>query len=65
VPGYGAQGGTAADVAAVFRAGTGAIVNSSRAILYAYRKRSGTWLEAAVAEASAMKQALWEVSRRE
>ena len=65
VPGYGAQGGSAADVAAVFVGGTGAIVNSSRAILYAYRKRSGTWSEAAVSEACAMKQALWEVSRRE
>jgi orotidine-5'-phosphate decarboxylase len=35
VPGYGAQGGAAADVATAFRAdGTGAIVNSSRAILF-------------------------------
>lgn len=63
VPGYGAQGGTAADVAAVFSGGTGAVVNSSRAILYAYRNRGGTWAEAAAAEASAMKHALWEVSR--
>ncbi len=37
VPGYGAQGATAADVAACFKPdGTGAIVNASRSILYAY-----------------------------
>ncbi len=39
VPGYGAQGATAADLAAAFQGGTGAVVNSSRAILYAYRDR--------------------------
>jgi orotidine-5'-phosphate decarboxylase len=39
VPGYGAQGGTAADVAAAFDAdGTGAIVNNSRGLTFAYRK---------------------------
>ena len=39
VPGYGAQGGTAADAAVNFDAnGLGAIVNSSRAILTAYKK---------------------------
>ncbi len=37
VPGLGAQGGTAHDVAAAFLPdGTGAFVNSSRAIMYAY-----------------------------
>jgi orotidine-5'-phosphate decarboxylase len=41
VPGYGAQGGRAADVQACFNAdGYGAIVNSSRAILYAYRQQA-------------------------
>jgi orotidine-5'-phosphate decarboxylase len=41
VPGYGAQGAGAADVQACFDAhGYGAIVNSSRAILYAYRHES-------------------------
>ena len=35
VPGYGAQGGTAADVVAAFRAdGSGAVVNASRSINY-------------------------------
>jgi orotidine-5'-phosphate decarboxylase len=38
VPGVGAQGATAADVAAAFdRSGLGALVNSSRGILYAFR----------------------------
>jgi orotidine-5'-phosphate decarboxylase len=38
VPGYGAQGGTAADVARAFKPdGTGAIINSSRAILQAHK----------------------------
>ncbi len=39
VPGYGAQGGTAADCAAAFDGkGEGAVVNSSRGILFAWRK---------------------------
>lgn len=38
VPGFGAQGASAADAAAAFDAdGVGAVVNSSRQILYAYR----------------------------
>jgi orotidine-5'-phosphate decarboxylase len=40
VPGYGAQGGTADDVAAAFDAnGLGAVVNSSRGIIFAYRRK--------------------------
>lgn len=39
VPGFGAQGGTARDVAAAFDdRGRGAIVNSSRGIIFAYRR---------------------------
>lgn len=39
VPGYGAQGGTADDVKAAFNAGgRGAIVSSSRGIIFAYEK---------------------------
>lgn len=34
VPGYGAQGGTAGDVAGAFRDGVGAVVSSSRALTY-------------------------------
>lgn len=39
VPGYGAQGGTAADVAKAFKAdGTGAIINAGRSIIFAYNQ---------------------------
>ncbi len=39
VPGYGAQGGGAADVVGAFdENGLGAIINSSRAVMYAYKK---------------------------
>lgn len=39
VPGFGSQGGTAADVAAAFdENGLGAVVNNSRGILFAYQK---------------------------
>lgn len=41
IPGYGAQGGTAADVTAAFRKdGSGAVVNASRTILGAWKKAS-------------------------
>jgi len=43
VPGYGAQGGGAADVAPAFdEKGLGAIINSSRGIMCAWKKESGT-----------------------
>jgi orotidine-5'-phosphate decarboxylase len=59
VPGYGAQGAGADDIAGMFDAqGTGAVVNSSRAVLYAYRKRAGLhWREAARCEVQEMKAA--------
>ncbi|MDR1611394.1 MAG: orotidine-5'-phosphate decarboxylase [Planctomycetota bacterium] len=42
VPGYGAQGGTAADVVPAFRAdGSGAIVSASRSVLGAWKKEGG------------------------
>lgn len=41
VPGYGAQGGTAADVALYLEHGNGGIVNSSRGILLAWQKQAG------------------------
>lgn len=57
VPGFGAQGGTAADVAAAFDAdGLGAIINNSRGIIFAhsrepYRSQFGEsrWQEAVAA----------------
>ena len=40
VPGFGAQGGTAADVAGAFdQRGLGAIINNSRGIIFAYRRK--------------------------
>ena len=55
VPGYGSQGGTAADVGAAFDArGGGAIINNSRGIIFAFRRGryaerfgSSRWQEAA------------------
>jgi orotidine-5'-phosphate decarboxylase len=66
IPGYGAQGATAADIAAMFDAeGTGAVVNSARAILYAYKKApSKYWVDAARDEAASMKAALWHAACR-
>ena len=56
VPGYGTQGGTAADTAAAFDAeGLGAIINNSRGLTFAYRlpafARFGADWQAAIAEA--------------
>jgi orotidine-5'-phosphate decarboxylase len=52
VPGYGAQGGTAADTAAAFDAlGLGAVVNSSRGITFAYDPNESRWEERVVAAA--------------
>ncbi len=50
LPGYGAQGATAADVAEAFLAGgSGALVASSRAVAFAYREKGAPahWREAA------------------
>lgn len=41
IPGYGAQGGKATDVAMYLNNGNGGVVNSSRAILLAYKKQEG------------------------
>ncbi|KAB7788356.1 orotidine-5'-phosphate decarboxylase [Bifidobacterium cebidarum] len=50
VPGYGAQGGTAQDVAGMFDAdGSGALVNSSRGIIGAWKK-SGKYSESMSAD---------------
>ncbi|MCM8710065.1 orotidine-5'-phosphate decarboxylase [Clostridium sp. SYSU_GA19001] len=45
IPGYGAQGGTAEDVALYMRNGNGGIVNSSRGILLAYKNFEGREME--------------------
>jgi orotidine-5'-phosphate decarboxylase len=46
VPGFGSQGGTADDVAAAFDSqGLGAVVNSSRAIIFAHQRREFAGLD--------------------
>jgi orotidine-5'-phosphate decarboxylase len=67
VPGFGAQGGTAADVAAAFRPdGLGAIVNSSRGILFPFAPEAADWerrVEAAARDtAAALARAARETS---
>lgn len=60
IPGYGAQGGTAEDAARGFLPdGTGAIVNSSRGILYASKGKD--WREVAAKAAKTMALELAEV----
>ena len=57
VPGYGAQGASAADCAAAFdRDGAGAIVNASRSVLYAHQAPGarGDWRECVAAAAAAL-----------
>lgn len=52
VPGFGAQGGTASDVAPAFRSdGLGAVVNSSRGILFPFKPDDPRW-EARIEEAT-------------
>ena len=59
VPGYGAQGGGAMDTMPCFNDdGYGAIVNSSRGIIFAYQKRGGEYDSAARAAAEDMKKDL-------
>ncbi len=58
VPGYGAQGGTAADVVAAFRAdGSGAVVNASRSINYPTADE-GAWRPAVERAAQAAREDL-------
>ncbi len=62
VPGYGAQGGGAKDVAPCFnKDGMGAIVNASRSIMCAYKKNGGSVGEAARCEAIRMRDDILSV----
>ncbi len=65
VPGYGAQGATARDCRPCFDArGRGAVVNSSRGILFAYGKSGGVgWAEAVRDAARKMQEELETVRR--
>ena len=59
IPGYGAQGGKAEDIAQYLSKGNGGTVNSSRGILLAYKKQPGTgFAEAAYNECVNMKGAI-------
>ena len=59
IPGYGAQGGKAEDIAQYLSNGNGGTVNSSRGILLAYKKQPGTgFAEAAYNECVNMKEAI-------
>lgn len=57
IPGYGAQGGKAEDIAQYLSEGNGGVVNSSRAVLLAYKKQEGVgFAEAARSECIRMKE---------
>ena len=59
IPGYGAQGGTAPDIARYLSCGNGGVVNSSRGILLARKKQpSVKFDEAAYNECVKMKEAI-------
>jgi len=61
VPGYGAQGGAAQNAARAFDGkGHGAIINSSRAVIAAWKKNGGSYAAAARAEALRMRDELRE-----
>lgn len=67
IPGYGAQGGRAHDIACAFGEGmTGVIVNSSRAIMCAYQKSGNAdmnFAQAARTEALLMRDALRDAAK--
>lgn len=71
VPGFGAQGGTADDVTACFNAdGLGAVVNSSRGVLYHHEQTPGfdgtktVYLDVVRAQAKDMQQKLLHALRK-
>ncbi|MCA9370929.1 MAG: orotidine-5'-phosphate decarboxylase [Candidatus Peregrinibacteria bacterium] len=59
IPGYGAQGGSAADIVGGFIGNTGAVVNSSRSIIFA--SNGSDWKEAAQEAAEHMRSDLQAV----
>ena len=63
LPGVGAQGGTAADVAPAFTSGpASALVAASRSVIYAYRGGGSDWRAAAGGEAARLAAEVWAVS---
>jgi len=64
VPGYGAQGGTAEDLKPCFnKDGLGAIVNSSRGIIAAYKQEKYASLDFANASREAVKDMIADINR--
>jgi len=67
VPGYGAQGATAADCAAAFKDdGTGALVNASRSVIFAYTRDGcarADWKQAVADAAQALARDIAEALR--
>jgi orotidine-5'-phosphate decarboxylase len=63
LPGVGAQGASAADVARAFTSGpASALVAASRSVLYAFRTADDDWRSAAAAEAARLKSEVWTAS---
>ena len=63
LPGIGAQGATAGDVARAFTSGpASALVPVSRAVIYAFRVDGADWRKAAAAEAARLRAEVWAVS---
>ena len=63
LPGVGAQGATAANVARAFASGpASALVNASRSVMYAFRADGGDWRSAAGAEAARLRRDVWAVA---
>ncbi|MDR1112286.1 MAG: orotidine-5'-phosphate decarboxylase [Bacteroidales bacterium] len=66
IPGYGAQGGKAEDIALYLKGGNGGVVNASRSILLAYKKiENGEiyFAECARNEVLRMRAELWQAIR--
>lgn len=65
VPGYGAQGAAAEDLAPCFLpGGLGAVVNASRSVIFAHKRREGPWQEAVGAAAREARDDLERVRRK-
>jgi orotidine-5'-phosphate decarboxylase len=63
LPGVGAQGGSAADLARAFTSGpASALVAAARSVIYAYRSGGSDWRTAAGLEAERLAREVWTVS---
>ncbi len=63
IPGYGAQGGKAEDIALYLNQGNGGVVNASRSMLLAYKKvenGAATFAECSRNEAIRMREDIWK-----